>query len=454
MKFVIGLITAIGLFVDTMEVYAQMPDENINKINQEEVIDAVGRLLQERYLYLDSAEKMNVFLHEAIKSGTYSNATSARGFARMITNDLLNNFHDKHIRLIYAPKLAKSLGTNSSNEPSQEEIENELKVEIFENYRLPELRRLEGNIGYLKIDQFLPPKYARGYSEKMAACFEFIGNTNGLIIDLRDNPGGYGDGVGFFLSYLLPPKTKIIEEKYRIPNGGLGQELGFTGTIVEGKPYLDRPIYVLISAQTASAAEAVAHVLKYSKRALLVGHTSFGAGYLGDDFPVDENFVLTVSYASQKHPDAPRNWEGIGLTPDINASYEEALLIAHTQLLGDLIKLENDKPKKDRDQDRLKQIEWTFQKLKDLQNPIQLDKSILTTYLGQYENRSVILDDEDLIYQKAGGPKINLIPVGTDEFLSDKLNYRFKFDRDKTTNQISSLSMSTTDRLFRYQKTN
>ncbi|MEO9485588.1 MAG: S41 family peptidase [Ekhidna sp.] len=449
-KFTLLIVAACFLLNGTITAQKKMPDESIKKIDQNTLIASIGKLLKERYLYVDSAAKMHDFLLERHKNGAYKHVRTARELGREITKDLLANFHDRHLSVMYAPRLVEMLNAGTPSEPSQEEIDAELNVEVYKNFQLPEMRVMKGNIGYLRIDTFLPPRYARGYAEKIMACFEFLGDTEALIIDLRENPGGYGDGVEFFLSYLLPPNTHISTEVSRIPNGGMMETLGYSGS-VEGRAYLEKPLYILTSPRTASAAEATAHALKYSNRATIVGEYSYGAGYLGDDFPVDDKYIMRISYAVGKHPNAPGNWEGVGVEPDIQASYGQAEIVARERIVQELLNLERKKSKDQLRESVTQALEWESKRLKDIQNPLILDAEQVEEYVGKYENRRILLIDGVLYYYRSNPdrPKRKMIPIAKDEFLLEGLDdYRIGFDRDKKTFSIGTLRLYSVDRLL------
>lgn len=455
MKLKIGLILVL-IYTSVHDLDAQkLPDESIKKIDQPELIEGIGKLLNERYLFVDSAEKIHHFLSAQHADGAYENVETARQLGTRITDDLRANFHDRHLRVMYAPRLVNVLNEGTPSEPTEEEIEYELKTELYKNFQLPQLNVLPGNIGYLRIDTFLPPRYARGYGEKMAACFEFVGDTDALIIDLRENPGGYADGSSFFLSYLLPPNKHIISETSRIPNGGLEELQGYTPDTVRARGYLEKPLYVLTSTRTASAAEAVTHILKYSNRATIIGESTYGAGYLGDDFPINDKYIMRVSYASAKYPDAPSNWEGIGVQPDVNASYGDALTVARALAAQDLLSLEKEKSKKEQDEMVLKNLEWEDKRLSNMKNPTNLSQAELEQYKGSYEDRRVVLEGSTLYYFRTNPdrPKRKLTPVGKDEFLVEGLeSYRIGFNRDQS-DQINAIKLYSIDRLFISKKT-
>lgn len=457
MKLIIRFSLLIALVHVALHCHGQKPkDIDIDKIKIPEVVGNIEKLLLDRYLFPDSAQKMSSFLQNQLANNAYENVKTASELANKLTSDFQKNFFDKHLRVTYAPRLVRMLNNSSpEDQPSQAEIEELLAVEVFENFRIPEVKRLSGNLGYLRIDQFLPPQHARGYKEKLAACFELLADTEALIIDLRENPGGYGDGVGYFLSLLLPEKTKIFDEISRVPSGGMQVQEGGTVKPINTRQYLEKPVYVLTSSKTASAAEAVSHVLKYSGRAQIIGQSTYGAGYLGDDFVVDDSFVMTISYATGKHPAAERGWEGDGVQPHVLTDYHKAFHIARTMALSELVKAEEAKRKKDRNMFKLARWKWEIERLEALQKAEHLTAEMTREYTGSYESRVIELRDGHLYYGRTSPHSTfrKLIPVGKDEFLVEGLeNYRMTFLRNND-GSIASLKLYSIDRLIINNKT-
>ncbi len=436
-------------------------DSKIKESRKKEVIEEISQLLKDKYLYEDEAKKIGDFLRSNQASGEYSDLNSASAFARRLTTDIQNNFKDKHLRIRFQPKAARQIqkldkelaNTPSDNGVTNSEIERLLAIEIYENFRLPEVKRLSGNIGYIKLDQFLPPKYARGYREKMDAVFQFVIDTDALILDLRENPGGYDEGVEFLLSYFFEAGVHISNTVARIDGKTVTDKNYIKGK--EGPRYLEKPVFILTSYRTASAAESVSHAIKYSGRGTVVGQNTFGAGYLGNDHAVADEYIVTVSYAAGMHPNAEENWEGSGVQPDIDVSYEETLVKARLTAVNEVLKLELEKEKGEQYEYRVNTLQWERDRLQDLAKNASLETEEAEQFIGAYENRKIFRDGQNLYYQliKPERPARRMIPVEKDRFLLEGLeNYRLDFERDKM-GELTQLRLYTLSRLLISKKT-
>ncbi len=131
-------------------------------------------------------------------------------------------------------------------------------------------RVLRGNIGYLRITQFSEPTAAA-----FAAALDSLltNGIDGLVLDLRDNPGGLLSQATAVAQQFLPPRAVIVTTRGR---GGARPEEEEVFR-ADGRRHLtDLPLAVLINRGTASASEIVAGALRDHRRAVVVGERSFG----------------------------------------------------------------------------------------------------------------------------------------------------------------------------------
>jgi carboxyl-terminal processing protease len=139
----------------------------------------------------------------------------------------------------------------------------------------------------------------------------------GVVLDLRDNPGGLLDASVDVTNLFLDSKRLnkysrlIVYTKGRIPNADV--RAFATGTdMLKGIPMV-----VLINENTASAAEIVSGALKDYKRATLVGHRTFGKGSVQTILPVDEKSALKLTTALYYTPSGV-SIQARGIEPDID----------------------------------------------------------------------------------------------------------------------------------------
>ncbi|MFC3032007.1 S41 family peptidase [Pseudoalteromonas fenneropenaei] len=171
--------------------------------------------------------------------------------------------------------------------------------------------RLLGNgIGYLAISSFNNHSYhdvARLISMQQS---EYGGALRGLIIDLRDNPGGTLSSAVAIADLFLNSGT-IVTTKGRF----FDANQAFTaqrGDILNGAP-----IAIMINGNSASAAEILAGALQDNRRALIMGTTSYGKGSVQSLIPIgDGNTALKLTTARYYTPSG-QSIDGIGIKPDV-----------------------------------------------------------------------------------------------------------------------------------------
>jgi retinol-binding protein 3 len=119
---------------------------------------------------------------------------------------------------------------------------------IENNYGFNKIDILDGNIGYMNILGFFPFDEA---TEKAIASFYYLSNTRALIIDLRENTGGYSPLANFVLSYFFDKQpVKFLENVFRDKKK---IEQIWSSFYIPGRRYLAKPVYVLTSSGTFSA---------------------------------------------------------------------------------------------------------------------------------------------------------------------------------------------------------
>ena len=187
-----------------------------------------------------------------------------------------------------------------------------------------EVQVLEGNIGYLRLSTFYPLDLAR---PKLVAAFSLLADTDGLVLDLRQNGGGDDGSANVLVRTLLEPgitEVQALEQRgrrtaVRLPPASL-------------PPYL-KPLVVLIDRRTGSAAEFVAYSLQAVGRARIVGSRSGGAAHMFDD-PVQlpDGYQISIPDRQPINLRTGGNWERTGITPDVPGG-DDPLFIAR-QLLA------------------------------------------------------------------------------------------------------------------------
>lgn len=177
-------------------------------------------------------------------------------------------------------------------------------------------RMLDKDYGYIRLTQFqaLTGEEMKTAIEKLQK--ESKGPLKGLILDLRNNPGGLLDSAIQVSDSFLDKNLKkgkdelIVYTKGRFP-GSQFKAYANPGDILNGAP-----LVVLINHGSASASEIVAGALKDNKRAIVVGTKSFGKGSVQTVLPVDDKRAIKLTTALYYTPSGV-SIQAKGITPDI-----------------------------------------------------------------------------------------------------------------------------------------
>jgi C-terminal processing protease CtpA/Prc len=163
-------------------------------------------------------------------------------------------------------------------------------------------------------------------SETVAAAMTFLANTDALVIDLRRNGGGRPQTVALLSSYLFDAPVLLNSLYWREWDR---TDDFWTSATVKGRRYgKDKPVFVLTSARTFSAAEEFAYNLKNLERATIVGETTGGGANPGGMRRLSEDFTMFVPMGRAINPVTKTNWEGTGVAPDVAVASENALQAA------------------------------------------------------------------------------------------------------------------------------
>ena len=389
------------------------------------VVADINQLLLEQYIFLDVAEKIKDHINAKLAHGDYDAISDPAQFAATLRDDLREISKDLHFYLEYNPERAKLVQARQSQ--SEEEIRRTERI-LFEqdrliNFGFDRLERFKGNVGYLDIGILCNAEWA---GETAVAAMTFLANTDAVIIDLRDTPGGYPNMVQLLCSYFIKGKkegrTHLNTFERRFDNS---IEQFWTLSYVPGKRMYDMDLYVLTSQFTASGAEELAYNMKCLKRAILVGGKTAGAANPEENKVIQGVFVMHLPTGRPVNPVSGTNWEQKGIVPDVAVPADQALDTAYRMALDKLLN-------KAKDKDQKFQIEWALDGLKAKNAPWKIPSRILKKFAGDYGERKVWLKNGSLYYRRGEASPYKLIPLRENFFQVEGLDYfRVEFIMDE-----------------------
>ncbi|MGO9138285.1 MAG: S41 family peptidase [Syntrophales bacterium] len=192
------------------------------------------------------------------------------------------------------------------------------------NVRSVSYSSLEHNIGYIRISHF----QAKTSDELKQAYSELAKRSKpltGLILDLRNNPGGLLEQSLSVSEFFLKEGSPIVSIKGR----DAIEEVTFTAEADGEKPTC--PIIILINEGSASAAEIVTGALQDNGRAVVLGIRTFGKGSVQGVIPFEDGSAMMLTVARYYTPKG-RSIQAEGIVPDIKVEFVEPAEQEETQM--------------------------------------------------------------------------------------------------------------------------
>jgi carboxyl-terminal processing protease len=175
--------------------------------------------------------------------------------------------------------------------------------------------RIFQDVGYVHLD-----RVARNSAVEVDSVLTELGDTRGLILDLRRNPGGYLDESLNLADLFLDRGSVLVTTRSRVPGsqGNLREESAYARRAARAA---NTPIIVLVDRFSASASEIVAGALQDHDRALVLGERTFGKGTVQSVVPLPGDYMIRLTSGEWYTPrgrslNRPRDREGRVLTPD------------------------------------------------------------------------------------------------------------------------------------------
>lgn len=336
---------------------AQMPsggpnqaDITISAERRQHIIDTLLSELKLKYVFPDQARALEGSIRARVARGEYRDITSAKQLAATLTGHLQADSKDKHLMLAYSERPIPLQAQTQGESPEQ--LAQELAHMKTMNFGIDRVQRLPFNIAYLELGTFARASIA---AEALAAAMQLVTNSDALIVDLRRNGGGDPDTVALLASYFLEKRTHLSDIYFR--KGDRTVQMWTTDKLAGARYGKNKPVYVLTSSDSFSAAEDFSYTLKHLKRVTVVGETTGGGAHPGDMERIDANFAANVPNGRTINIVTKSNWEGTGVAPDLAVVADDALKAAQKDILRKMIEAERNPGRAERMKARMAAID-------------------------------------------------------------------------------------------------
>lgn len=378
------------------------PAAEASEVNSRAVIAEVRRILAERYVLPERRPALDAILAKGLASGRYD-VRDAAALAERINADLETAGKDRHLSFSLDPRQAALL--SAGRDVAAPDLSGFERQARNSNHGVTELKVLPGNIRYMAYDGFMWMG-----AESAAAldnAMRFLAGGEAAIIDIRRNGGGSPQAVQYVTSHFLPADRPLVT--FHMNGEAQPDKLSTLAELPAGR-MVGKPLYVLTSGGSASAAEEFAgHVGGY-KFGELVGETTAGAGFRNELLPIQGRFVLSVSVGRAVLASTGKDWEAVGIAPTMRVPVPAALDAAQAHALRRIAAKASPQ-----ERPRLEAMADAIAARMESRAPALP----LQAYAGTFGERVVGVADGKLYYQRGERARTTLIPLGGNRFAFD-----------------------------------
>jgi hypothetical protein len=278
------------------------------------IASAIASIKQHHIDPLEAGKAADALLaHE--RQGDDNSAMSTEEFTHLATKQMREATGDHQLELLHSPR---AIPERPSGPPLA--LPTAYRDEMRRvNCAFERVEILTHNIGYLKLNAFPDTSVCQGTA---TAAMAKLNDADALIFDLRDNRGGFPSMVRLIAAYLFDHPEYMY-----CPLENTTAE-SWTHSPVPANKLANKPVYILTSPRTISAAEEFTYDLKMLKRATLVGEATAGANHAANFHAIGDNFYVATVEVRAINPYSKYNWNDTGVDPDFKVRAPDALTAA------------------------------------------------------------------------------------------------------------------------------
>ncbi len=368
------------------------------RLDPRAVVSEVRKIIAERYVLPQRRPALDAVLAEGLSSGRYG-VTDSTVLAERLNADLARVGRDRHLNIRYDPRQVQIMqAAEDKAKPDPAAMQRQTRAR---NHGVTELKVLPGNVRYM--DHRVFEWIGKETEAVLNTALQFLSGGDAVIVDLRRNPGGNAQAARYIISHFLAAGTPLVT--FHI--GNASPESVSTRDDLQLPRMIGKPLYVLTSEMTGSAAEGFAGQVAGHRAGEVVGATTAGAGYRNDLEPIRGGFILSVSIGRAVLASTGKDWEAVGIKPTVPTPAAGALDVAHAHALRRIASTASG-PERVRLEAMAEALAARHER--------RATALPLAAYAGNYGNRTILVEGDRLVYQRGTRPREILIPLGGNRF--------------------------------------
>lgn len=318
MKKVLALVAAFLLML-SLATHAS-PEAPLTAQQRAKAIEDIAREFERIYFIPSVGELVAKDLRARLMRGDYDRITASPKLAEVLSRHIDAICKDSHTEVAYFEE--DQLADMPSSDPAlaKKRAEQRKARMVAANFGFAAPQRLPGNVALIRFTGFERAVDAAPFVRQLMSD---AADAAAIVFDLRENTGGSTDLIPVIASYLFDEQPVHLFDQ---SNRHLGTyEESWTTPQVAGKRFGSRkPVYILTSRETFSAAENFAYTLQQLKRARVIGERTPGGAHGAFGRPVTSHLVPMIATKRTIHAVTKGDWRG-GVVPDVPVPAAEAL---------------------------------------------------------------------------------------------------------------------------------
>ncbi len=283
-----------------------LAQRSLTNEQRDEFLQDMVKSFETEFLWEEEGKVIANKLRAKIENGDYAGLKDAELFTATFSRDLFSLSRDRHLSVWVKPSETEDNSALQTEKPRSVFTSEDIGKGIY----------------YLKFDMF--PRLNGALEVEIEEIMASFDQANAIIIDLRDNGGGADQTANHLAGYFFDEKTRLATS-YQW--GQDPQDVWATPKSTSNSLAKTKPI-ILTSQASFSAAEAFTQRLQFRQRAFVIGEKTPGAVHRSATYLMNDLFMLQWPYERSVDASQQKDIEGIGISPDLYAHYDEAKTVA------------------------------------------------------------------------------------------------------------------------------
>lgn len=319
--------------------------------------ESLASTVERNYVDEATGREMATAIRHSLAAGTLDVRKPGPEFARDLQACIRQKHYDPHLLVMYSRERIPPMDPLTYEAPLVPDNGMRSWMQA-ENYGVPRVEILAGNIGLIEFSLFAPLNLSAATYD---AAFKLVEGTQGLMIDLRRCRGSLDPTTLPYLISFFLPKKQILARTFWRPTGEVREVWSWES--VAGPRYLNRPVVVLTSHSTFSGGETFAKDLQRLKVAHVVGERTPGGSHFGGTVRLNDHFTAFIpagkGIGESGEPETVEN----SVHPDLPSLPRSSHKLGHLHLLRQIAQGTQDPA-------RRMELEQHIQELENSEEPV------------------------------------------------------------------------------------